>query len=133
MTDLIERAKEALQGATPGPWEACWPVNPEHPWINAACNHSQASDGREYYMSVSGLCQADDARLIALSPDLARLAVAAGELAEALKTAQDYVDDASRGLLRYRDRAAISDTASDDLVFIQDALARFRAIAEGRE
>jgi hypothetical protein len=127
-SDLIERAKAALQGATPGPWEACWPVNLEHPWINAACNHSQAPDGREYYMSVSGICQADDARLIALSPDLARLAVAAGELADASQRLIDLEENTSPfGGEIMRDR--IERTYQD----FQDALARFRAIAEGRE
>ena len=116
-SDLIERAKKALQGATPGPWEAFWPVNLEHPWINAACNHSQASDGREYYMSVSGLCQVDDAHLIALAPDLARLAVAAGEAIGALEGIMTAMEGLGHGPFD-NERAA---------------LARFRAIAEGRE
>ena len=48
------------------------------------------------------------------------------ELVEALKTARDYVHDASRGALRYRGKADISNMAGEDLVMIDAALAKIK-------
>jgi hypothetical protein len=56
--------------STPGPWFVSHPVNLEHPWIEASCNYERRPDGTEYYMSVSGICNAADARLIAAAPEL---------------------------------------------------------------
>lgn len=84
MTNIIDKAKAALEDATPGPWKAVrnrafWEVNPRHdaggknPWTVADCCASDPSDTK-------GL-QEPNARLIALAPDLARIAIAAEELA----------------------------------------------------
>lgn len=55
---------------TPGPWDVSRPLSPDHPWISARCNHDRAPDGSEFYMSVSGLCNEADARLIAAAPEM---------------------------------------------------------------
>jgi len=107
MTDLIERAKEALNGTTPGIWGA----------------YCDVDDGfgiwtiYQFGNPLDFICEIDDeedARLIALAPDLARLAVAAGELA-------DLISD-------------LLETENDHMtewdIAARAALARFRAIAE---
>lgn len=76
------------------------------------------SDGREGTRAEN----IANASLIAMAPTLARRVIAAEKLAEALQTSKDYVDDASRGKLRYLGMSDISEMAGDDLVFIQAAL-----------
>ena len=106
--NLIKRAKEALEGATPGPW--AYNTMGEVGIMSTA-------DDQSFGMVVDVIAVAewpnsvDSARLIALSPDLARLAIAAGELAEML-------------------RQYLEIDASDEN--LEEALARFRAIAEGK-
>lgn len=123
-SDLIERAKEALEGATPGPWwtdgrysgremgcaiiaartdSGPLPGNPTRgmvAWASAVLN----TEARR--------CESN-ARLIALSPDLARLAVAAGELADCIDAHQAVYQGMMPQTLK--------------------ALDRFRAISEGKE
>lgn len=48
------------------------------------------------------------------------------EAVEALRTLRDYVDDASRGTLRYRGQSDISEMAGQDLVFLDTTLARIQ-------
>jgi hypothetical protein len=118
---LIERAKEALNGATPGPW----PLEEDDYALGYDCMTGGVRvgnvvlDGRDYGqkpckpISKKDLARLmSDARLIALSPDLARLAVAAGELAD---------------MVQCWDECGCTESA------LREALARFRAIAEGKE
>jgi hypothetical protein len=114
--DLIERAKEALEGATPGPWE--W-VNQGH---NDECSEWSLGPGVLLVDGSDGTPDGDEidranARLIALSPDLARLAIEAGDAINALSGVMTTMEGLGHGPFHY-ERAA---------------LARFRAIAEGRE
>lgn len=99
--DLIERAKEALEGATPRPWV----VEAPDRWGNIDV------------VTVDDwvVCEkaSHDAHLIALAPDLARLAVAAGELAEVMQEYSKHTD-------WFPQKA-------------YHALTRFRAISEGEE
>ena len=94
MTDLIERAKEALEGATAGPWKVGIDLDT---YAGGATDTSMAV-GVDDYDPVALVinevpeedCRKSDlelrmnARLITLAPDLARALIAAGELAEAL-------------------------------------------------
>jgi hypothetical protein len=72
---------------TPGPWEVSRPISPEHPWIDAACNLTPSPNGDDYYMSVSGICNAADASLITAAPDLY----------EALETAELGIQELCNG------------------------------------
>jgi hypothetical protein len=68
MTDLIERAKAALEGATPGPWFV--QKDPE-----AGLNIGYFVSGGGFAradMTGPGAAQGSNARLIAMAPDLAR-------------------------------------------------------------
>lgn len=112
--DLIERAKEALENATPGPWEAT-----PHKTYNEDVVEGEFDNigplGVDFIYHVDDIwitCPTPDARLIALAPDLARLAIAAGELVEAV------------------DR--IENLTAKDAAIVASALARFHAITEGR-
>jgi hypothetical protein len=73
----------------------------------------------------------DNARLIALAPDLARLAVAAGELAETHKALLRMMDDALKGT--GKGDMAITPDHRLTLIDAWKRDAAFRAIAEGRE
>jgi hypothetical protein len=118
-SDLIERAKKALQGATPGPWGVIDGMQ-SRPVEVAGCLLAHFSK------DVAGpRHRNDNARLIALAPDLARLAVAAGELADVLIDLLDNRGDCYIPI-RIGNRSDWDDDA-------HAALARFRAIAEGRE
>jgi hypothetical protein len=106
MTDLLTKVKEALEGATPGPWE----------W-----GEGISDDGSRYAALyayalteiMSGLRPDDpDARLIALAPDMARALIAAGELAD--------VCDELMGLF------------PDQQLHLENTLSAFRAAMEGR-
>lgn len=46
------------------------------------------------------------------------------EAVEVLRTLRDYVDDASRGHLRYRGRSDISEMAGEDLVMLDNVIAK---------
>lgn len=74
--------KDLLAAATPGPWTVSHHVNKEHPWIEPAEGYG------EPYMSVSGLCSAETAALIARAPDMA------AALIEAEKALAKIVDAA---------------------------------------
>ena len=108
---LINRAKAALEGATPGPWG----IAPHTTYKEEAIDGEFDNIGPvsvDYIYHVDDIwivCPPPDADLIALAPDLARLAVAAGELAEAV------------------DR--IENLTAKDAAIVASALARFRAIA----
>ena len=84
---LINRAKAALEGATPGPWG----ITPHTTYKEEAIDGEFDNIGPvrvDYIYHVDDIwivCPPPDADLIALAPDLARLAVAAGELAEAIE------------------------------------------------
>jgi hypothetical protein len=120
--NLIERAKQAMEGATPGPWEldglAIAHPLPPHGYPVDVCLMGEPS---QYPGDIPVMMQGweANARLIALSPDLARLAVAAGELADLL----DKPDQSDGKLGRYH----------YDWHKVDAALARFRAIAEVKE
>jgi hypothetical protein len=111
MTDLIDRAKEALEGATPGPYEVNEGTSLNGQYHTIHAGHLMVAECWDNTDEID----AANARLIALAPDLVRLAVAAGDLAEAALACHPYVEELRCG---------------DDL---REALARFRAIAEGRE
>ena len=92
-TTLIDRAKEALEGATPGPWK---PFYDEVTGVKAA-------DGRVAICAQITLMgrrhpteAPANARLIAQAPDLARALIrkheAAERLAEACESAFDGID-----------------------------------------
>jgi len=143
MSDLIERAKAALEGATPGPWEA---------------NHSEIlSEGTGYYSPVAIISTGEDyggyygedadvdaqkeanADLIALAPDLARLAIAAAELAAAAKEVRNIANLSFAAGVEEREggsgrrQGKLVDDYERRISAINDTLARFRAIAEGKE
>ncbi len=127
MTRLIERAAKALEGATLGPWEADT-NDPGDCVVFAGDADFVANIGRSRIQSlvVAFDCDASNARLIALAPDLARLAVAARELADAVAE-MDAAFWSDGNVTERHLRACKAGVA------MQSALARFRAIAEGRE
>ena len=123
MGNLVERAKEAMECATPGPWEldglAIAHPLPPHGYPVDVCLMGEPS---QYPGDIPVMMQGweANARLIALSPDLARLAVAAGDLAGVIETALAKIDDNK------------PNTAIECLLSSRRELARFRAIAEGK-
>jgi hypothetical protein len=68
---------------------------------------------------------AANARLIAAAPDmLDALRATLGELL----CVRDYIDDASRGQLRYRGASDLSEMAGDDLTRLDEQIATVRAV-----
>ena len=105
MTDLIERAKAALKGATPRPWK--WQEHTQDGIVGVL---------EPYMCQGEGFIETSDAnaRLIALAPDLARLAVAAGKLADRVEEyahMQCGIDDLERATVRFR---AIAEDKTND-------------------
>ncbi|EDM70799.1 hypothetical protein RAZWK3B_15418 [Roseobacter sp. AzwK-3b] len=119
MTDLIDRAKSALEGATPGrrvQFHGDYYMEAKGtPFTEWDTSHdtSVILPNGERLRGYSRHKHAADAELDNLAPDLARLAVAAAELADRL--------DAKL-------RLCCGGTDAD-----RAAIARFRAIAEGKE
>jgi hypothetical protein len=119
---LIDRAKEALEGATPGPWVTYQRDGSSHLRFVSRADRplpiARVEPVPEAYATTQDI--EANARLIALAPDLARLAVAAGELAEVSERA-----------------IRISKEHDDFRLYAMEpmwqALARFRAIAEGKQ
>ena len=107
---LIDRAKAALEGATPGPWG----ITPHTTYKEDAKDGEFDKIGPvsvDYIYHVDDIwivCPPADADLIALAPDLARLAVAADELAN-----------------------LAADEDMEERPELAAAIARFRAIAGG--
>jgi len=150
MTDLINRAKEALDGATPGPWARCNMISQDHGGQMTpeelgeyVCNSAKMGDPNRFLfvsakhhdgndvdvcLTGNGPRGPHNTALIAMAPDLARLSIAAGELAEAADKIIALNDNTSPfGGEMMRDRIERTEER-----FV-DALARFRAIAEGKE
>ena len=65
-----------------------------------------------------------NARLIAAAPNMLEALQAT---LDELLCVRDYVDDASRGQLRYRGESGLSEMAGSDLVRIDEAIAAARA------
>jgi len=150
MTDLINRAKEALDGATPGPWVGCNMTHQDHGGQMTpeelgeyVCNSVKMGDpnrflfvsAKNHYGNDIDVCHTGNGprgmfntALITLAPDLARLAIVAGELADAADNLIALNDNTSPfGDEMMRDRIV----RTEEQFF--DALARFRAIAEVKE
>ena len=72
MSDLIERAKAALEGATPGPWQYIESQSPcGQEWLG--CGVEDATEHEFIWLEGHGAeIESATARLIALAPDLAR-------------------------------------------------------------
>jgi len=92
MIDLDEMKRD-MEAGTPGPWTARWPVSQDHPFIDADCNHGEGPDGREYYMSVSGICSKEDARRICRVPDMEAAIIAQAATIEALRARVKAADE----------------------------------------
>ena len=108
---MIEQIKRDREAGTPGPWMARWPVGPEHPFMDAACNHAQKPSGGDYYMSVSGICEAPDARRIVRAPDMEAALLAADELARmAARMLVDHYDNRVDDALAAYRKATKGDT-----------------------
>lgn len=94
MGDLIERAKAALEGATPGPWRLRLDRRieqlPDDEGDPAQCVYANGFDLATCWGGYNAA--ESDAALVALAPDLARLAIAAERLAEALVWASGSQD-----------------------------------------
>jgi hypothetical protein len=119
MSDLITRAKEAMESATPGRrvqfhGRYCEEAagTPVTAWDTSHDTSLILPNGMRY-RDYSHHKHAADASLDALAADLARLAVAAGELVDCVTAHQEVYQGMMPQTLA--------------------ALARFRAIAEGRE
>lgn len=99
MTNLVERAKEALKSSTPGPWVVERPDH--HPGMIKVSGPLVAVQGFTIATDVSeqqARTKVHDAALIALAPDMARALIrhdaqlkAAGALAEAAEEAVPFV------------------------------------------
>ena len=152
MTDLINRAKEALDGATPGPWVGCNMTHQDHGGQMTpeelgeyVCNSVKMGDPNRFLFVSANHHDGNDVdvchtgngprgtfntALIALAPDLARLSIAAGELADA-GTSLD------KAASKVPSMGAQTGPQWTQLVIAiqshRSALARFRAIAEGKE
>jgi hypothetical protein len=141
MIDLIERAKEALEGATPGPWslsqDTCYSGRMSGSYYRVWDNDLNAICAEEYGAHNDG--GAANMRLIAMSPDLARALIAAGELAEAAKEVRNIANMAFGAGTEEREggsgrrQGKLIDDYERRIDAINAALARFRAIAEGKE
>jgi hypothetical protein len=53
------------------------------------------------------------------------------EAVEVAKTLRDYLDDASRGTLRYRGQSDISEMAGEDLVLLDNLIAKIEEAGHG--
>ena len=103
---MIKRAKEALEGATPGPWAIgidsdVYPEGECDTWMTLGPKNYDA-----VVLVVNEHFKADaevglNARLIALAPDLARALIAAGELADA-HDANRPIEDIDQALVAFR-------------------------------
>lgn len=135
MTDLIERAKAALEGATPGPWRVEYNHGTTQLIMEAHSDPCQMCDETYYPWAPEN---DGDWHLIALSPDLARLAVAAGELADAAKEARNIANLSFAAGAEEREggsgrrQGKLVDDYERRISAINDILARFRAIAEDK-
>jgi len=126
MTDnLLDRAKKALEGATPGPWRARFqgidarryvdtysaPV-----WVRiATAELLYADDTEEQNWSAAGNDKAN-ADLIALAPDLARALIAADRALKIAHLVSDQIED-----------GGVTDGMRN---LLNNELAAFRAIVE---
>ena len=129
MTDLIERAKEALEGSTPGPWR------PAKSYRALVSDSPSGYDDAESVNAYGGhmVCesvQGHNRRLIAMSPDLARALIAAGEVAETHRAMLRMMDEALKGT--GKGDMAITPDESLTLVDAWKRDAAFRAIVEGK-
>ena len=127
---LIDRAKAALEGATPGPWG----ITPHTTYKEDTIDGEFDNIGPvrvDYIYHVDDIwivCPPPDADLIALAPDLARLAVAADELARSLASCIARLENLARSDFV----GSVDDIDFERLFRIHRAdLARFRAIAGG--
>jgi hypothetical protein len=98
---MIDDIKRDREDGTPGPWVAKWPVRSDHPFIDAKCNFAEKPSGGAYYMNVSGLCEAQDARRIARVPDMEAALLAAQMLVDALD-ANAPIEQIETALAAYR-------------------------------
>jgi hypothetical protein len=108
---------------TPGPWF----VTPDGYRVtdkNVALDDSGARHGETPNIVIFAETKAN-ARLIAAAPDLLdALRATLGELL----CVRDYIDDASRGQLRYRGASDLSEMAGDDLTRLDEQIATVRAV-----
>lgn len=114
MTDLITRAREALEHATPGKWRVGERSNLTHAIRD--CRNQIIAETKHRGL-IGGPERRANANLIALSPDLARLALAAEELAEAVDAHIQHHLDTDQPMPRK----------------MEAALASFNAIAKGEQ
>ena len=147
---LIERAKEALEGATEGPWTG-------HNMVHAdrgdqmtpeeigeyVCNavkmgdlsrflfvSGKGSDGRDVDVchTGNGPCGPHNTALITLAPDLARALIREREAADRLAEALEHCLNEMRELIAGYSGAAVTDAqVEDDIKDEVDALAAYRA------
>lgn len=100
MPDLIERAKAALEGATPGPWQVFGKmtgkvISQNAPGWVEICTAGDFDD-TELIPYCADRWNAD-ARLVALAPDLANALIVAEKVAAALEAAIIEHDTADYG------------------------------------
>ena len=129
---------------TPGPWtvqmQAKWPFGISiQPDIMQMCRvaYSTSHKSLDDVRAAVGFDhnQRDDiSAMVAEQEANARLIAAAPDTLEALQATldellcvRDYIDDASRGQLRYRGESDLSEMAGSDLVRIDEAIAAARA------
>ena len=103
--NLIDEIKDILPTTTPGPWK--WQEHTQDGIVGVL---------EPYMCQGEGFIETSDAnaRLIALAPDLARLAVAAAELADRVEEyahMQCGIDDLERATVRFR---AIAEDKTND-------------------
>lgn len=100
MADLIERAKAALEGATPAPWTV-----DEEDCASWGKNFSILHNGNNMIDVAEMVRTEEDAALIALTPDMAKALIAAEELASEVELYRDMVSEfglLDKALARFR-------------------------------
>ena len=100
MNDLLDRAKEALKGATPGPWDKSkigfvhksGVLHPPAPDETRMPGESWIDMRNRIYPQIAARefeCRCNS-EIRALAPDLARALIVAGELADAVEASGQY-------------------------------------------
>lgn len=105
-TDIVQRARAALDGITPGPW--WWTAETRARLIALGADKHELTDAREIIRCAALLHPGEaDARFIAAAPDLVRELAAEVEKLRSDFADEPYLSDRLRDARRERDEAQV--------------------------